>query len=190
MLEYSEKLGRKIRTDVPRDLGIATYHLVEENIATHPEAATEYFAYMRREFIIIYTFMVQWSGDLVGCIEDRWGPEAKRQVCGLTYPAYREHRPEQLDFLDSNQQAAADRVHTEFKKVTDKLNILDRELQNPQRRKLLSSIKDTEVIYTEAFNQLVGIIFEHFNIILEIISFGRVFFRIVESFKSTSYTMG
>jgi hypothetical protein len=107
MLRHSEKLGRKIRMDSPPELGIATYHLVEQSIGTDPEAAKAYFSYMRREFIIIYTFMVQWSADLVGYIAGRWGPKAKQQVSTLTYPAYREHRPEQFQFLDPNQQERA-----------------------------------------------------------------------------------
>jgi methyl-accepting chemotaxis protein len=68
-------------------------------------------------------------------------------------------------FLDTNQQAAADRVITEFGKMTDNLKILDRELQNPQRRKMLATVKTAQKEYVAAFNRLVNVIVERNTII-------------------------
>ncbi len=72
-----------------------------------------------------------------------------------------------VKFLDTNQQSAVDRVHAEFKKMVNYLNILDKELENPKRRKMLASIVSIEKIYLEAFNSLVMIIFDRNTIINE-----------------------
>ncbi len=68
-------------------------------------------------------------------------------------------------FLDENLQAQVDRVNEEFGKMQNNLNVLDRELQNPQRRRWLSQVIEAKNIYTENFNKLAKVIFDHNEII-------------------------
>ncbi len=68
-------------------------------------------------------------------------------------------------FLDENRQNHVDRVREEFKKMQTHLDILDTELQNPQRRKWLGEAIDAKRIYTTSFDKLVGIIFDRNEII-------------------------
>lgn len=70
-------------------------------------------------------------------------------------------------FLDTNEQAAVDRVHEEFKKMQKYLDILFAELQNPTRRDLLAKVVKSKNIYTESFGSVVGFIFERNTIIAE-----------------------
>lgn len=68
-------------------------------------------------------------------------------------------------FLDTNEQSAVDRVHQEFQKMEEYLGILDSELQNPERRRMLGVIKQTEREYVEAFDELYMLIFQRNSII-------------------------
>lgn len=68
-------------------------------------------------------------------------------------------------FLDTNQKDAVDRVHSEFDKVRKYLEILDNELQNPERRRLLGVVTKSKSLYAGAFDSLVDIIFERNTII-------------------------
>lgn len=68
-------------------------------------------------------------------------------------------------FLDTNNQDAVDRVNLEFEKMAQYLVVLNNELQNPERRKLLSTVTDAKVTYAEAFNNLVTVIYERNSII-------------------------
>lgn len=68
-------------------------------------------------------------------------------------------------FLDTNDQKAVDRVLSEFEKMTKFLKILDDELQNPNRRNMLATLKKAEETYVEAFKSLTKVIFERNNII-------------------------
>ena len=68
-------------------------------------------------------------------------------------------------FLDENNQSHVNRVHEEFKKMQRNLDILDRELQNPQRRKWLAEVVEAKGIYTENFDKLTRVIFERNQII-------------------------
>ena len=70
-------------------------------------------------------------------------------------------------FLDSNDQKAVDRVHEEFGKMQEKLAILDEELENPERRKMLSTIIEAKGQYVKTFDNLVNIIFDRNKIIIE-----------------------
>lgn len=63
-------------------------------------------------------------------------------------------------FLDTNAQQAVDRVKQEFKTMDQDLKILDNELQNPERRKLLSEVQGSKGEYVGAFEKLVRTIFE------------------------------
>ncbi len=70
-----------------------------------------------------------------------------------------------MKFLDTHDQNAVDRVYNEFEKMTTSLKILDEELQNPDRRKMLESVKSAEAAYVEGFSSLVKVIFEQNTII-------------------------
>ncbi len=61
-------------------------------------------------------------------------------------------------FLDSNKQAAVDRVRTEFKEMDKHLEVLDKSLQNPQRRALLASVIEDKKVYAKAFENVVDAI--------------------------------
>ncbi|MCP4754943.1 MAG: methyl-accepting chemotaxis protein [Proteobacteria bacterium] len=68
-------------------------------------------------------------------------------------------------FLEENLQARVDRVNEEFGKMQNNLNVLDRELQNPQRRKWLAQVIEAKNIYTENFNKLAKVIFDR-NVVI------------------------
>ncbi len=63
-------------------------------------------------------------------------------------------------FLDTNEQAAVDRVNEEFKKMQTQMATLDQELQNPERRRLLGIVVEAQEIYQNTFNSLVQTIYE------------------------------
>ena len=63
-------------------------------------------------------------------------------------------------FLDENVQSHVDRVKEEFGKMQKNLDILDKELQNPQRRKWLFEVIEAKNIYMENFARLVKVIFD------------------------------
>jgi methyl-accepting chemotaxis protein len=68
-------------------------------------------------------------------------------------------------FLDTNDQKADDRVQEEFGKMQEQLDILDKELQNPDRRKMLTTVIAAKGDYTKTFNDLTTIIYERNDII-------------------------
>jgi two-component system, sensor histidine kinase and response regulator len=68
-------------------------------------------------------------------------------------------------FLVDNNQVAVERVNLEFANVQQRLDILDAELDNPQRRRMHASIVTAFAIYRAAFVEVVEIIFERNNII-------------------------
>ena len=68
-------------------------------------------------------------------------------------------------FLSTNGQADADRAFLEFEAMGDSISILDRELQNAERRDLLSEIADAEKIYVESSRNLVATINERNTLI-------------------------
>ncbi|WP_051957788.1 HAMP domain-containing methyl-accepting chemotaxis protein [Desulfobacter vibrioformis] len=68
-------------------------------------------------------------------------------------------------FLDTNDQAAVDRVHGEFAEMKKALDVLDRELDNPGRREKLALVQDAEKIYLKAFDDLVVTIFKRNDVI-------------------------
>ena len=68
-------------------------------------------------------------------------------------------------FLDTNAQKNVDRVHQEFSEMQDNLDILDKELQNPDRRKMLATVIEAKKTYTETFDDLVVSTFEYNEII-------------------------
>ena len=68
-------------------------------------------------------------------------------------------------FLDTNEQKAVDRVHEEFANMQKQLDILDRELENPERRKMMSAVVEAKSEYTTTFDNVVKIIFDRNKLI-------------------------
>ena len=68
-------------------------------------------------------------------------------------------------FLDTNDQSAVEHVHLEFKEMQKYLDILNIELQNPDRRIMLKKVIEAKKKYTEAFDKLVETIFARNTII-------------------------
>ena len=58
-------------------------------------------------------------------------------------------------FLETSEESDAQRARNEFSALDEQLSILDRELQNPQRRELLSQVLEARNNYVEAFNKMV-----------------------------------
>ncbi len=70
-------------------------------------------------------------------------------------------------FLDTNDQAAVDRVHEEFSKMEKQLEVLDKELQNPERRRMLGVVKEAKAAYTQTFDNVVKIIQDRNEVITD-----------------------
>ncbi|ETR68603.1 MAG: methyl-accepting chemotaxis protein [Candidatus Magnetoglobus multicellularis str. Araruama] len=68
-------------------------------------------------------------------------------------------------FLDTNDQKSIDRVNKEFKIMHEYLDTLDKNLENPNRRKLLSIVEESQKIYESTFGDLVDVIFERNKVI-------------------------
>lgn len=70
-----------------------------------------------------------------------------------------------IKFLESNEQAALERVDSEFNKMQEQMDILDRELQNPERRQKLASIITLKKDYLTNFESVSKIITDRNKII-------------------------
>lgn len=70
-----------------------------------------------------------------------------------------------VKFLNDNDQASVDRVNSEMSELGKGLQILDRDLQNPERRKLLSEVVNLKEEYGSAFAGVVKVIFDRNDII-------------------------
>ena len=70
-----------------------------------------------------------------------------------------------VKFLESNEQAAVDRVNKELGLLKGPLQRMDSELQNPERRKLLESVIAKKAVYENAFKSVVKLILERNEII-------------------------
>ncbi len=68
-------------------------------------------------------------------------------------------------FLESNLESHVDRVAEEFGKMDDNLNILDIQLQNPERRRNLNIVIDAKEIYIQHCDGMVDIITRRNDII-------------------------
>ena len=68
-------------------------------------------------------------------------------------------------FLDTNEPAAIDRTRAEFDKMQDELDVLDAELQNPERRNLLAVVQEDKNLYVANFDELTRSIAERNRII-------------------------
>jgi hypothetical protein len=85
-LQYSEKLGRKIRQDPVEELGIPTQTMAEQAIREgRIEEGLELYGYMRQEYKIIHDFMVNWVQDLLQYIADNMGEQAVFDAIRVTY---------------------------------------------------------------------------------------------------------
>ena len=72
-----------------------------------------------------------------------------------------------VKFLDTNEQKAVDRVHQEFGKMQKQLDVLNQDLKNPERRRMLSAVVEAENDYTTTFDNLVKVISERNKLITE-----------------------
>ncbi len=70
-----------------------------------------------------------------------------------------------VKFLGTNSQNDLDRTTEEFAKTQENLEILDKDLKNPERRKLLSEVFTTEKVYINAKDDISKIIFTSNDII-------------------------
>lgn len=70
-----------------------------------------------------------------------------------------------LKFLDDNSKASVDRVKSEAKDLSKLLDDLDRSLQNPERRRLLSEVINLKEKYMGAFASLTKVIFTRNDIV-------------------------
>ncbi len=70
-----------------------------------------------------------------------------------------------IKFLDKNNQIAVDRVHEEFSKMQEYLDILDKELENPKRREMLATVLKTKDRYSSTFDTLVKVIYDRNEVI-------------------------
>jgi methyl-accepting chemotaxis protein len=70
-----------------------------------------------------------------------------------------------MKFLDDNSEASAERVDKEVGELDGVLATLDRELQNPERRKLLGEVTELKEGYYAAFSRLTQVIWERNDII-------------------------
>ncbi|NDV25272.1 methyl-accepting chemotaxis protein [Desulfovibrio sp. JC010] len=70
-----------------------------------------------------------------------------------------------VKFLDDNAQSSVDRVGAEMAAFDELLNELDRSLQNPERRRLLTEIVDLKEKYVAAFDGVAKVIFTRNDII-------------------------
>jgi len=68
-------------------------------------------------------------------------------------------------FLDTNDQKTVDRVHKEFGKMQEYLNIMDKELLSQERRSLLATTIAAREVYLSTFDDLVNTIFDRNKII-------------------------
>lgn len=68
-------------------------------------------------------------------------------------------------FLDINDQKHVDRVHDEFEKMEKNLSILDKVLESPARRELLTTVTEAKTVYTTGFDNLVKTIFKRNRIV-------------------------
>ncbi|MGE4578191.1 MAG: methyl-accepting chemotaxis protein [Desulfuromonadales bacterium] len=68
-----------------------------------------------------------------------------------------------MKFLDANSEADADRVRQELNNSKKELEVLDRDLKNPERRRLLGEVMDRHEKYTKDFEKIVNLILDRNN---------------------------
>ena len=70
-----------------------------------------------------------------------------------------------VKFLDTNEQKDLDRTTEEFTKMQKSMDILNAELQNPQRLSWLAEVMEMKAVYLDAKDQVSKIIFERNDVI-------------------------
>ena len=70
-----------------------------------------------------------------------------------------------VKFLDDNSPGSKDRVHKEIKALSREFAILDDNLQNSERRRLLEELLELEKTYSGAFESLTNVIFKRNDVI-------------------------
>jgi len=88
-----------------------------------------------------------------------------------------------MKFLEDNSQAAVDRVNQELASCLENLNVLQQELKNPERRRLLAEAMASQKEYSSAFGQLASVIFARNEIITKLVKTGGVVGNDIEAVK-------
>lgn len=70
-----------------------------------------------------------------------------------------------MKFLQDNLKKDAEQVNKEYAEFLKSLTVLDREVQDPERRRLLADIRKDDDIYINAFNEIHKVIIERNDII-------------------------
>ncbi len=90
-----------------------------------------------------------------------------------------------LKFMGDNQQAFVDRVEKELTTFVDYQNILDKEIENPERRELLRQVKELSGVYHPTFTRLAGVIFDRNKVIDQLNELGPKLAREVDEVKKS-----
>tara|TARA_R110001583_G_scaffold27381_5_gene97956 strand:+ start:2838 stop:4844 length:2007 start_codon:yes stop_codon:yes gene_type:complete len=72
-----------------------------------------------------------------------------------------------VKFFESNTKSDLNRTVVEFSKMQNSLDILNTELENPQRRNWLAEVEKMKTVYVEASSQVATIIFDRNDVIKE-----------------------
>jgi methyl-accepting chemotaxis protein len=86
-------------------------------------------------------------------------------------------------FLAQGEKAQIDRVKQELAQFTKELEILDKELQNPGRRKLLAEVLDSKAAYVKVVDKLEKNVFEVSQITDTLDRIGQEIARLTEEVK-------
>lgn len=70
-----------------------------------------------------------------------------------------------LKYLNTDTQEAAGRVHQEFGRMQRQMATLEKELDSPERQKMLKTVLATKKEYADAFSKVVMVIYERNEII-------------------------
>ena len=70
-----------------------------------------------------------------------------------------------VKFLENNSQKHVDTVQKEFNTMQEELDILDQNIENLNRKKLLSKVVHAKDIYEKSFNEMVSAIYERNRLI-------------------------
>ena len=88
-----------------------------------------------------------------------------------------------MRFLDDNSQEAVDRVRQELAECLKELNVLQQELKNPERRRLLAEAMDNHKKYAADFDSVVTTIFERNKEVATMVAVGGQVGHDIEELK-------
>lgn len=177
-LEHFDDYFKKMR----EFLGEATEEIKKPERARLVAAANEHVNSYGQYFDEVKEFRVQ-RNHYVNDILNIGGPKMERNLTRILETAERDNdmdaafrsglalrnlllaRLYVVKFLNDNSQASVDRVNSEMAELGKGLQVLDKNLQNPERRKLLSEIFNLKEAYESAFNSVVKVIFERNDVI-------------------------